>query len=93
MPLGEGEHFPARLQKWNRIQIPVLIRWKHKLERGEVVYVKVYSPESYRDETFYVRLLKDGRVTVPKLVTELLEIKPGDVVYVTLYPSKQTEEE
>ena len=63
------------------------------MEQGEVVYVKVYSPESYRKETFYARVLKDGRITVPKLVTEMLEIKPGDIVYVTLYPSKPAEEE
>lgn len=93
MPLSGKESFHARLQRFNRVQIPTLIRWKHKLESGEVLYVRVYNPESYRDEEFYVRVLKGGRITVPKLATELLEIKAGDVVHVTLYAEKPLEEE
>lgn len=93
MPLGRKESFPARLQRYNRVQIPTLVRWKHKLEPGEVLYVMVYNPESYHDEKFYAKLLEGGRITLPKLVAELLEVEPGDVVYVTLYAEKPPKEE
>jgi len=63
------------------------------LNAGEVLYVRVYNPESYREELFYARVLKGGRITIPKLVVELLGIEPGDVVYVTLYSDKPEEEE
>jgi len=56
------ESFPARLQRYNRIQVHTLIRWRHKLEPGEVLYVRVYNPESYHDEEFYAKLLKGGRI-------------------------------
>ena len=87
------ESFPARVQRFNRVQIPVLVRWRHKLNAGEVLYVRVYNPENYREELFYARVLKGGRITIPKLVVELLGIEPGDVVYVTLYSDKPEEEE
>jgi len=91
--LSWEESFPARVQRFNRVQIPVLVRWRHKLNAGEVLYVRVYNPESYREELFYARVLKGGRITIPKLVVELLGIEPGDVVYVTLYSDKPEEEE
>lgn len=47
VPLSGEESFPARVQRYNRVQIPVLVRWKHKLEMGEVLYVMVHNPESY----------------------------------------------
>lgn len=87
------ESFPARVQRYNRVQIPVLVRWKHKLSVGEVLYVRVYNPGNYRDELFYARVLEGGRITIPKLVVELLEIEPGDVVYVTFHAEKPEEEE
>lgn len=60
MPLSGEERFPARVQRYNRVQIPVLVRWRHKLEPGEVLYVRVYNPESYGDEGFYARFSKAG---------------------------------
>jgi len=77
------ESFHARLQRYNRVQIPTLVRGKHKLDPGEGLYVRVYNPRSYDEEEFYARLLEGGRITIPKLVVELLKIEPGDVVYVT----------
>ncbi len=90
VPLSGEESFPARVQRYNRVQIPVLVRWKHKLEMGEVLYVMVYNPESYAraHECFYAKVLEGGRITIPKLMVELLEIKAGDVVQVTLYAEK-----
>jgi len=69
-----------------------MIRWRYRLEVGEVLRVGVRSPVSFDSEVFYGRLLKDGRITVPKLVVDLLEIEPGDVVNVTLYAQKEPEE-
>jgi len=92
VPLSRRESFHARLQRYNRVQIPVLVRWKHKLEPGEVLYVRIYNPESYHEEEFYARVLEGGRITIPKLAIELLEIKAGEVVHVTLYAEKPTEE-
>ena len=41
MPLTETVEFLARLQKYNRIQIPVEVRWRYKLEHGELLKVSV----------------------------------------------------
>jgi len=93
VPLIGEESFSARLQRYNRIQIPVLVRWKHKLEQGEVLYVRVYNPSNYNKKEFYAKVLEGGRITVPKLLVELLEIEARDVVYVTLYAEKPPREE
>jgi len=81
--LEHKEHFIAKLQKNNRIQLPVLIRWKYKLNPGEILSVRM---ENSSFEYFYARLSRDGRITVPKIVVERLEIKPGDIVEVALLP-------
>ena len=93
VPLSGEERFPARVQRYNRVQIPVLVRWRHKLEQGEVLYVRVYKPKSYGDEEFYARVLEGGRITIPKLVVGLLEVEAGDVVYVTLFAERPAEED
>ena len=77
------ESFIARLQKNNRVQLPVLIRWKNKLNPREVFSISV---ENSSIEYFYARLSRDGRVTIPKVVIQRLEVEPGDVLKVTLYP-------
>jgi bifunctional DNA-binding transcriptional regulator/antitoxin component of YhaV-PrlF toxin-antitoxin module len=91
VPLTEIERFPAKLQRRGRVQVPVMIRWRYRLEDGEVLRVGVRSPVSFDSEVFYGRLLKDGRITVPKLVVDLLEIEHGDIVNVTLYAQKEPE--
>ena len=57
----------------NRVQVPRLVRWRHKLEPGEILYVKVENRRSYGTQTFYVTLSKDGRFTIPDVVMEALE--------------------
>jgi len=69
-----------------------MIRWRYRLEAGEVLRVGVRSPVSFDSKVFYGRLLEGGRITVPKLVVDLLEIEPGDIVNVTLYAQKEPEE-
>lgn len=85
MPLTRDEEFVARLQRNSRVQVPVLIRWKNKLEPGEVLDICVYDPETGEEERFYARLSLDGRFTVPRVVVEELELKPGDTLEITLY--------
>ena len=83
MPLEHREHFIARLQKNNRVQVPVLIRWKNRLEPGEILHACV---ENSMRKYFYCRLSRDGRITVPKIVIQRFEVEPGNVLEVTLYP-------
>ncbi|UCG36497.1 MAG: hypothetical protein JSV64_07820 [Candidatus Bathyarchaeota archaeon] len=68
MPLTKSESFLAKLQKGNRIQVPVLIRWKHKLDSGEIFRVIVISRRSDSSEEFYARLNQGGIITMPKIV-------------------------
>ena len=87
MPLSHSEEFLARLQKSNRIQIPVLIRWKHKLEVNELLRVDANNDEEGLSQSFYVKLGSDGRFVIPKINIEKLEVKPKDVLEITLYPT------
>lgn len=89
MPVSETLWFKSRVQKENRVQIPVEIRWKYKLEPGEILNVKVCPVGSMADEDFFARLQKGGRITIPWLVVELLKIKPGHVVSVGLRGLKE----
>jgi len=68
MPLTDCVSFKAVIQRNRRIQIPVLIRWRFKLEPGEIF--KVDLRVGYPHEEFYARMSKDGRLTVPKVIAE-----------------------
>jgi len=85
MPVLEIERFMGRLQRGNRVQVPRLIRWRHKLEPGEVLYVEVYDREQYRRQKFYVRLSRDGRFTIPKVVAEASGAEAGSLLEITLF--------
>ena len=87
MPLSHSEEFLARLQKSNRIQIPVLIRWKHKLETNEFLRVCASEADGALTQRFYVKLGSNGRFVIPKIIVEELEVKPKDVLEITLYPT------
>ncbi len=89
MPLTQAVSFKAVIQKNWRIHIPVLVRWRFKLEPGEVF--KVHLKLDHRYEAFYGRMGTGGRLTVPKVtVKEFLkseeESLEGYTVEVTLYP-------
>jgi hypothetical protein len=88
MSLTRTESFHARLQTGNKVQIPVLIRWKNKLEPGEVFRMEVSKADEYKREKFYVRLGKDGRIVIPKLTVERLGSKHRDVLSCILYVEK-----
>jgi len=89
--------FKAVIQKNRRIHIPVLVRWRFKLEPGEIF--KVHLKLDYRYEMFYGRMGTDGRLTVPKVTAkEFLESDEreslnGCTVEVTLYPVVGKEED
>lgn len=67
MPITEKVKFLALLQKLNRVQIPVEVRWRYKLEAGELLKVEVQpiGHISAGADEFIARLLSDGRITVP----------------------------
>lgn len=93
MPMLHDEEFLARLQRGNRVQIPVLVRWKHRLDAGEVLRVYIVNRKARRRGSFYARVGKDGRFTIPRIIVEELEAEPGDVLKCTLRgpPSKEEE--
>lgn len=73
MPLTEQVVFQTRLQKGNRIQIPVLARWRFKLEPNQALKVTVHALHLWGPwQTFYARMHESGRITVPKLVRSQL---------------------
>jgi len=86
LPLSCDEEFLARVQRYGRVQVPVLIRWKHKLEAGEVLSVHIYFTQKSGHEGFYARMSGDGRFTIPKVVVEELGIEHEDMIKVNLYP-------
>jgi len=83
VPLENRESFIAKLQRNGRVQLPVLIRWKNKLNPGEILSVRV---ENSSIEYFYARLSRDGRLTIPRIIVQELEVEPGDVLKVALFP-------
>ena len=85
MPLLYDVQFLARLQRNNRVQVPVLIMWKHRLEPGEIFNEYMSCTEKLESEKFYAKLSKDHRFTIPKIVVQELRIEPGDTLTITLY--------
>jgi bifunctional DNA-binding transcriptional regulator/antitoxin component of YhaV-PrlF toxin-antitoxin module len=75
MPLTELASFKAKLENRNRIQIPNLLRWRYKMEQGELLKanVRVFGSENYEEETFLAKMTCDGRLTIPKLTMEVLK--------------------
>ncbi len=84
MPVDGTEEFLAKVGVGNRVKIPVLVRWKNRLDPGEVLTVTVRA--EFASQTFYAKYRKDFRITIPKLAADDLELEPGDVVKVTLHP-------
>ena len=76
--------FLAMLQASNRIQVPVEVRWRFRLEAGELLQVSVGHADGFVVRPFYAKLQKGGRFTVPWEVVEDLGLSPGDRVAATL---------
>jgi len=94
MPLTKQETFKAKLQRHNRLAVPTLLRWRYKMEPGELlrVTVKTLEPESYGEEEFLAKTAVDGRLTLPKLTMKILERDgekslAGTIFEVTISPA------
>jgi len=92
--LSESVKFHALLQRENRIQLPVEVRWKYKLEPGEILHVKIWPLDRFlafaEAEEFHARLHKQGRIAVPWEIVARLNLKPGILLAVTLIAEKAT---
>ena len=82
--------FLARLQAENRVQVPVEVRWRFRLNPGELFHVEVRAYDGYSRERFYARLQKGGRFIVPNEVVEVLELKQHEMLYIELKREETT---
>ena len=74
MPLSQRVSFKTMLQRQNRLQVPVLVRGRFKLEASEVLRVSVSVVGLFSNtESFLARMQKDGRIAVPKFTLALLK--------------------
>lgn len=92
MPLTEKVTFTAMLQSFNKVQIPKVIRWRFKMESGQVLKVGVNFLGMHKGwQFFYAKMRKDGRVVIPKLVLSLFDDEKtsltGYVLEVMLEPA------
>jgi|WetSurMetagenome_2_1015567.scaffolds.fasta_scaffold26312_2 hypothetical protein len=46
MPLTGKVDFVARVQNFNRVQIPKLVRWRHKIEPSQILKVTLSRPNA-----------------------------------------------
>jgi len=96
MPLTGEETFKAKLQRRSRFAVPKLLRWRCKIESGELLKatVGVFGSENYEKEEFLAKVSVDGRLTIPKLTMEILEQREeknlaGCILEVTISPAHE----
>jgi bifunctional DNA-binding transcriptional regulator/antitoxin component of YhaV-PrlF toxin-antitoxin module len=94
MPLTEIASFKAKLENRNRIQIPNLLRWRYKMEQGELLKanVRVFGSENYEEEIFLTKMTSDGRLTIPKITMNVFKQREeknmtGCILEVTISPA------
>jgi len=94
MPLTEIASFKAKLENRNRIQIPNLLRWRYKMEPGELLKanVRVFGSENYEEEIFLTKMTSDGRLTIPKITMNVFKQREeknmtGCILEVTISPA------
>ena len=83
MPLNEVARFKAKLSMKNQFSVPRPLRWRYKMEAGEVlqVSVRVFDSDNYEEEEFFAKMSQDGRVTVPKLTMDVMRLREGKKDY------------
>lgn len=81
--------FLARLQAENRIQIPVEVRWRYKLEPGQILRLEIHPVSGFSSEEFHSRLQLGGRVTVPWEAVWALKLKQGLMLRVLLFVGEE----
>lgn len=79
------ETFHTRVQKQMRIQIPRLLRWKYRLDPGNVMRVQVTNKDSHDSQQFLAKMQQGGRITVPKTIAELLSLRQRQLVDVVVW--------
>ena len=77
----------GRLVAGNRVTVPVEIRWRFRLEPGEIYLVKLEF-EEWGSAEFYARLQRGGQVTVPIEVVRAAELERDEVVKVFMHVSE-----
>ena len=83
--MKEKVGFLARLQVENRIQIPVEVRWRYKLEPGQILRLKIYPMKGLSSEEFFARLQHGSRINVPWEAVWALELEPSVMLRVWLF--------
>jgi hypothetical protein len=98
MPLTEEVTFKTKLQRHNRLVIPRILRWRYKLEPGELLKVIVmpFGLGSGQEE-FLAKMAADGRLTIPKLTVEILQQTEdknltSSIIEVTIRPVAQLDD-
>ena len=81
--MGVQVEFLGRLAAGNRVTVPVEVRWRFRLEPGEVYHVRLEFME-WGSAEFYARLQKGGRLTVPIEVVEAAELERGELMKVRI---------
>ena len=78
----------GRLVAGNRVTVPVEIRWRFRLEPGEIYRVRLEF-EEWGSAEFYARLLRSGQVTVPVEVVRAAGLERGEVMKVFMHVSDE----
>ncbi len=92
MPLSRKVNFKTTLKRRNLLQVPNVIIWEFKMEKGEALKVTVNVVGLFSNtESYWTKMRKDGRITVPKLIIALLKHEEpsleGYAMEVTLEPA------
>ena len=80
--------FMGRLVAGNRVTVPVEIRWKFRLEPGEIYLVRLEF-EEWGSVKFYARLQRGGQVTVPVEVVKAAGLERDEVMEVFMLVSEE----
>jgi bifunctional DNA-binding transcriptional regulator/antitoxin component of YhaV-PrlF toxin-antitoxin module len=80
--------FMGRLVAGNRVTVPVEIRWKFRLEPGEIYLVRLEF-EEWGSAEFYARLQRGGQVTVPVEVVRAAGLERDEVMEVFVHVSEE----
>lgn len=91
MPLRRHVSFQARLQRWNKLQVPKNERVHYDLEATQMLKVTL-NPHGVwtTPQTFLAKIREDGRIPIPKTIMDLLNTKPlpeNCILEVTLEPA------
>jgi len=78
----------GRLVAGNRVTVPVEIRWKFRLEPGEIYLVRLEF-EEWGSAEFYARLQRGGQVSVPVEVVRAAGLERDEVMKVFMHVSEE----